>query len=64
MYICICNAIKEADLRAEAKCKSGSAEELYRKLGHEPQCRQCLEEADRIVLEVHDAARLPVPITQ
>ncbi len=64
MYICICNAIKESDLRAEAKVCAGTAEELYRRLGHEPQCRQCLEEADRIVLEVHDAARLPVPISQ
>jgi bacterioferritin-associated ferredoxin len=64
VYICICNAIKEADLRSEAKIASGTAEELYRRLGHEPQCRQCLDEADRIVLGVRDAARLPVPIAQ
>jgi bacterioferritin-associated ferredoxin len=62
VYICICNAIKESDLRAEARLASGSAEELYRRLGREPQCRQCLDEAERVVLEVRDAARLPVPL--
>jgi bacterioferritin-associated ferredoxin len=61
VYICICNAIKEADLRAEAKIAQGCAEDLYRRLGHEPQCRQCLEDAERIVLEVRDCSRLPVP---
>lgn len=62
MYICICNAIKEADLRAEAKIAHGCAEELYRRLGHEPQCRQCLEDAEKIVLDVRDSARLPATI--
>ncbi len=62
MYICICNAIKESDLRDIARREPGAAEELYRKLGREPKCRQCLDEAERIVLEVRDAARLPVPV--
>ena len=63
VYICICNAIRESDLRAEAKIANGCAEDLYRRLGREPQCRQCLEEADRIVLEVRDAARLPATLS-
>ncbi len=61
MYICICNAIKESDLRAEARVAPGTAEELYLRLGRTPMCRQCLEDADRIVHEVREAARLPVP---
>ena len=62
MYICICNAIKESDLRAVAKDHPGTAEELYLRLGREPMCGQCLDEAERIVREVHNAARLPIPL--
>jgi bacterioferritin-associated ferredoxin len=51
MYICICNAIRESDLRSAARCRAGSAEALYRSLGKEPQCRQCIDEADEIVAE-------------
>jgi len=51
MYICICNAIRENDLRAAARCTTGAAESLYRWMGKVPQCRQCLDEADDIVAE-------------
>ncbi len=51
MYICICNAIREKDLRRIACEQSGDAEALYAKLGFAPQCRQCLEDAEAIVNE-------------
>lgn len=51
MYVCICNAIKETDLRAAARCCQGNAEALYASLGRMPQCRQCLEEAEEIIAE-------------
>lgn len=51
MYICICNAIREQDLRRAACQQRGDAETLYTRLGFAPQCRQCLEEADTIVEE-------------
>ena len=51
MYICICNAIREKDLRRAAVEHSGDAETLYGKLGFAPQCRQCLEDAEQIVSE-------------
>ncbi|MBX9665340.1 (2Fe-2S)-binding protein [Novosphingobium sp.] len=51
MYICICNAIREKDLRRAACEQSGDAEALYAKLGFAPQCRQCLEDAEQIVSE-------------
>jgi bacterioferritin-associated ferredoxin len=52
MYICICNAIREKDLRRAACEQGGDAETLYAQLGFAPQCRQCLEEAAQIVAEV------------
>ena len=61
MYICICNAIRETELRAMARKSRGTAEELYARLGHVPNCAQCLEEADEIVREARCARKLPVP---
>jgi bacterioferritin-associated ferredoxin len=59
MYICICNAIREKDLRAAARCCRDGAEELYARLGRTPQCRQCLDEADDIVAEERALACCP-----
>jgi bacterioferritin-associated ferredoxin len=62
MYICICNAIKEADLREIARCEQGTAEDLYRKLGREPMCFQCIEEAESVVEDARAAARVPATL--
>ncbi len=51
MYACICNAIREPDLRRTAREYSGNAEALYARLGFTPKCRQCLEDADLVVAE-------------
>ena len=59
MYVCICNAIREKDLRAAARCCRDGAEELYARLGRIPQCRQCLDEADHIVAEERALACCP-----
>ncbi|MCB2047606.1 MAG: ferredoxin [Novosphingobium sp.] len=62
MYICICNAIKEADLREVARCCAGNAEDLYRKLGREPMCYQCIDEAERVVEDARAAANVPATL--
>ncbi|MCT2399743.1 (2Fe-2S)-binding protein [Novosphingobium mangrovi (ex Huang et al. 2023)] len=51
MYVCICNAIREKDFRAAARRYAGNAEAIYAALGHTPQCRQCLDEAEEIISE-------------
>lgn len=51
MFVCVCNAIREKDLRAAARSCAGPAESLYAALGKLPQCRQCLDEADQIVAD-------------
>lgn len=51
MYICICNAIRETDLRRAATCCKGDAEATYATLGKRPNCGQCLEEAQEIIEE-------------
>ncbi len=59
MYVCICNAIRECELRKLARTCRGDAEALYTGLGRPPQCRQCIEEADDIVEEERMASHSP-----
>jgi len=50
MYVCICNAIREKDLRTAARrCDRADATTLYGSLGFAPQCGQCLEDAAEII---------------
>lgn len=58
MYVCICNAIRESELREAAREMHGDAEMLYIALGYEPQCRQCLSEAEKIVAQERGTADL------
>lgn len=49
MIVCVCNAIREEDVRKAARRGAPCAESAYRSLGFEPQCGSCLNHADRIV---------------
>ncbi|MEP0391984.1 MAG: ferredoxin [Erythrobacter sp.] len=51
MYTCICNAIRETDLRAAAVKSKGCAETVYATLGKKPNCGQCLEKAQKTIEE-------------
>ena len=63
MYVCICNAIKETELRHAAARFDGDAEAVYAALGCLPRCGQCLEDANGIVSEVRCAAKLPAKMS-
>ncbi len=56
MYVCICNAIRETDLRKAALTSGGDAEATYATLGKRPNCGQCLGKAGQII----DAERAQV----
>ena len=51
MYVCVCNAIRESELRHAGRRVSGDAEAVYAELGKQPQCGCCLEDADCILAE-------------
>ena len=55
MYVCICNAIRETELRRVARHVSGDAEAAYAALGKRPNCGQCLCDADAILFEEREA---------
>jgi bacterioferritin-associated ferredoxin len=51
VYICVCNAIRECELRAKARqCRDG-VDAIYEALGKQPQCGQCLDEAAEILID-------------
>lgn len=49
MYVCICNAIRESELRDAARCRDGDAKALYAHLGKTPQCGNCLRDAESLI---------------
>lgn len=49
MYICICNGIREADLRAAASDGARTAEAAYAAMGIETCCAKCLAYAQEII---------------
>ena len=51
MFICICNAIRETDLRCAARRCPGDADAVYDHLGYQPQCGQCLDDAAAILID-------------
>lgn len=59
MYVCICNAIKESELRRAACKVSGDAEEVYAAMGCQVNCGQCLMDAESILFEERELAIQP-----
>lgn len=59
MYVCVCNAIRECEFRRAARLHEGDAEAIYAALGKQPQCCQCLEDADMLVAEERHLDRAP-----
>ena len=59
MYVCICNAIKESELRRAARHCAGDAEACYATLGKRPNCGSCLEDAEAILFEERELAFEP-----
>lgn len=57
MIVCVCNAIREEEIRGIAKCGARCPRAAYAALGCEPQCGTCLDYAQEIIDEVHVEAR-------
>ena len=51
MYICVCNAIRDSELREAARRCPGDPDAVYDALGCRPQCGQCLDEAAELLIE-------------
>lgn len=62
MYICVCNAIRECELRKAARLCPGDAEGVYAALGKKPNCGSCLDEAQDIIEAEREEALAPETI--
>ncbi|WP_417616874.1 (2Fe-2S)-binding protein [Parasphingorhabdus sp.] len=49
MVVCVCNAIKEKDLRAAVRTGADRPSQVYALLGRKPKCGQCLAFAQIII---------------
>ena len=49
MVVCVCNAIKETQVREAARNGATSACQAYRSLGRQPKCGQCVPFARSII---------------
>ena len=49
MVVCICNAIREKDMRAAVRCGSDKPSDVYARMGRKLKCGQCLSFARDII---------------
>lgn len=56
MVVCVCNAIRERDVRQAARDGATSACAAYRALGRQPKCGQCIPFARTIIDQERVAA--------
>lgn len=49
MVVCICNAIREKDVRSAARSGARCPKSAYAAVGHRPRCGQCFTFAREII---------------
>ncbi|MBA3676951.1 MAG: (2Fe-2S)-binding protein [Sphingosinicella sp.] len=49
MIVCICNAIRESDVRKAAKSGASCPSSAYAQMGRKPRCGQCFSFARQII---------------
>jgi bacterioferritin-associated ferredoxin len=59
MYVCVCNAIREDELRHAARRVEGDAEAVYAAIGCAVQCGTCLDEAEETIAHERACCRTP-----
>jgi bacterioferritin-associated ferredoxin len=62
MYVCICNALKEAEARRVAP-SCDAAHQIYGQLGCTPQCGRCIPTMKSILDEMRATAAATVPVS-
>ena len=64
MFVCLCNAYRDAEIREAARFGARRAKDAYAALGRGPRCGRCLAFAQGLIDEVHrgaDGAAPPAP---
>jgi len=58
MYICLCNALTDRDVRAHSADGNCSVAMVYRSLGCEPQCGKCVPFVRQMLREAAPAVQM------
>ena len=59
MFVCICNAYRDAEIREAALAGARRARDAYRALGGGPRCGRCLRDAQILIDEAHGGRMTP-----
>ena len=54
MYVCVCNAYRDTEIRAVAQAGVRCARKAYQQLGNGPQCGRCLSFAQGLIDGIHE----------
>lgn len=60
MFVCVCNAIRDSELRSAARRSCGGAEAVYALMGKRPDCSTCLDDAEMIIDAERANAAIPL----
>ena len=55
MIVCVCNAIRESDVRQAARDGAGCPSSAYRRVGRKPRCGQCFSFAREVIAQARAA---------
>jgi len=62
MYVCICNAITDKQIRRAAKAGASSVYDLQNELGVAAGCGSCMDHAAEILAEQHESGGIFDPV--
>ncbi len=54
MYVCVCNAYRDSEIRAVAQNGVRCARKAYQELGNGPECGRCLSFAQGLIDRIHE----------
>lgn len=64
MFVCVCNAVTDREIREHARRGVESLEELRMRTGCADCCGQCADEAESILMTTRPAARVTLPMAE
>ena len=56
MIVCICNCIKESDIRAKRDAGTATSSDLFRSFDCEPRCATCVPEIEELLQPAYSAS--------
>ena len=65
MYVCVCNALRESDIRAVIREKGPTTpDQVFDFLGVKPECRRCIPDIRHLMREEGIAAPMPYAVSE